>query len=378
MSTKRKVAIIVVLVVAIAAITAYTARDSIERYFLKPTGSSLPQGVAEIKNRADVEIIAQGLTVPWEVVFLPEGDQLVSERSGTLRRIGQNKQAYPISGVSHVGEGGLLGVVLHPRFIDNGWVYLYMTTVEGELLINRIERYRYDSDSLSERKVILSNIPGARNHDGGRIAFGPDGQLYVTTGDAGKDTLAQDTNSLAGKILRLTDEGMIPSDNPFKNAVYSYGHRNPQGLAWDDKGQLWSSEHGRSGAKSGFDEINFIKRGGNYGWPVIEGDASKPGMEKPVVHSGADETWAPASLAFLDGSLYFGGLRGQALYQAQVKADNSLELRTHLAKQYGRIRAVSISPDKFIYISTSNTDGRGTKKPNDDKVIRLNPSIFKK
>ncbi|MCH7902636.1 PQQ-dependent sugar dehydrogenase, partial [archaeon] len=201
----------------------------------------------------------------------------------------------------------------------------------------------------------------------------PDGYLYITVGDAGKSDLAQNIDSLAGKILRLSDDGSIPLDNPFGNAVYSYGHRNPQGLAWDDKDQLWSTEHG----PFGFDELNLIKKGKNYGWPIIKGDETKVGMESPIVHSGPNETWAPAGMAYLDGSLFFGGLRGESLYEAKILSQNKISLKSHFRLNFGRIREVVLGYDDYLYISTSNTDKRGNPNPNDDKIIRINPEIFK-
>ena len=274
-------------------------------------------------------------------------------------------------------KGGLLGMALHPRFLENRWIYLYLTTAVGSSLNNKVERYRLEGDLLSEKKVIIDNIPGAAYHDGGRIAFGLDGYLYITTGDAGSPNLAQDINSLAGKILRLKDDGLIPADNPFNSAVYSYGHRNSQGLAWDSKGRLWATEHGRSGILSGLDELNLIEKGKNYGWPVIQGYEKREEMESPIAQSGPDETWAPAGLAFWDGSFFFGGLRGEALYEARAVGTEQVSLKVHFRNVFGRIRAVVLGPDEFLYITTSNTDGRGEPKTNDDKIIRINPLIFR-
>ena len=335
----------------------------------------LQEGV-KINENNSFEIVSDNLQIPWEIVFLPEGDLLVTERPGTLKRIGMEGLVYAIDGVEHVGEGGLLGMALHPRFSENHWLYLYLTTRSGDSLTNRVERYRFAEDHLSEKKVIIENIPGAANHDGGRIAFGSDGYLYITTGDAGNSNLAQNINSLAGKILRLNDSGLIPSDNPFGNAVWSYGHRNPQGLAWDDKGRLWTTEHGRSGILSGYDELNIIEAGKNYGWPRIQGPETKLGMVSPVIQSGADETWAPAGAAFRDGSIFFSGLRGESLYEAKI-TDGKVELKAHFRRKFGRIRAVVLGPDDYLYITTSNTDGRGKPHSNDDKIIRINQQIFK-
>jgi glucose/arabinose dehydrogenase/dienelactone hydrolase len=324
------------------------------------------------------EVVAQNLLIPWSIAFLPSGDLLVTERSGTLVRISDTDRIrHSIQGVRHAGEGGLLGITLHPDFKETRWIYLYLTSTEGGVS-NRVERYRFEDDELSDRTVIFSGIPGAVYHDGGFIGFGPDGYLYVTTGDAGNGLLAQDIQSFAGKILRLRDDGTIPADNPFGNAVYSYGHRNSQGLAWDDQGRLWSTEHGRSGILSGFDELNLIEKGKNYGWPLIQGGEKKGGMEMPVLHSGADDTWAPASAAFFDGSIFFGGLRGEALYEAVIGGDvETTSLRTHFLHEFGRIRAVTVGPDEFLYITTSNTDGRGDPVPNDDRIMRINSQQFR-
>lgn len=338
------------------------------------TGSSSSRDVAASSSassvREPVSVVATGLRIPWGIAFLPGGDLLVTERPGKVLRIGADKKGYAVEGVRHAGEGGLLGIALHPDFAANHFVYLYMTTSEGKLQ-NVVERYTFANDQLTFDRTILSGIPAANNHDGGRLAFGPDGFLYVTTGDAENADNAQNTKSLAGKILRLRDDGSVPEDNPFGNAVWSYGHRNPQGLAWDASGQLWATEHGRSVPLSGYDELNKIAKGGNYGWPEIQGDAGRERMTKPVLHSGASDTWAPASLAFLGGSLYFGGLRGEALYE--TKAAGTPFLETHFKNTYGRIREVALGPDGFLYLTTSNTDGRGSPKTGDDRVIRVDP-----
>lgn len=325
--------------------------------------------VFEPKSTQPTEkVIASNLKIPWEVAFLPNGEMLVTERPGTLLKI-KNRTVIPIEGVEHVGEGGLLGLALHPDFATNHWLYLYHTTQTNTGLANVVERYTLDTNRLTEKKVILSGIKGSSNHDGGRIQFGPDRYLYITTGDAEQTQLAQDTKSLNGKILRVTDDGKIPADNPFHNAVYSYGHRNVQGLAWDENQQLWATEHGRSFPISGLDEVNKIEKGRNYGWPVIQGDGKKAGMVTPVINSGSD-TWAPAGAAYYQGKIYFGGLRGEAMYEYTL-ADGTL--KTHLKNKYGRIRAVVLGPDKYLYITTSNTDGRGVAQNGDDKIIRIRP-----
>ncbi len=331
----------------------------------------------------DVSVIAEHLNVPWDIAFLPDSSLLVTERAGVLLHLN------PITGASTSivvstempGEGGLLGVVLHPNFARNNYLYLYMSTPSSESkneTQNKIVRYTFSNDALTEDMVIISGIPGAAYHDGGRIEFGPDGKLYVTTGDATRSATAQDNASLEGKILRLNDDGSVPADNPYGNAVWSSGHRNPQGLAWDISGRLWSTEHGPSGEHNQccHDELNLITKGANYGWPTIIGSATKTGLVSPIQHSGSD-TWAPASLLYYDGSLYFGALKGNGLYEAKLENDTVSSLTLHLENEFGRIRTVRLGPDDMFYITTSNTDGRGTPLPNDDRIVRIRPASLR-
>jgi glucose/arabinose dehydrogenase len=320
-------------------------------------------------------VVASDLMIPWDIAFLPDGGLLVTERPGTVVHI-ESGRKFPIAGVEHSGEGGLLGIALHPHFAENHFVYLYQTTQTGEGLTNRVVRYTYKNETLSFDRDILSDLPGASYHDGGRIEFGPDGMLYVSVGDATNENLAQDRNSRAGAILRVYDDGTTPADNPFGNAVYSYGHRNPQGITWDKEGQLWSTEHGRSVPFSGFDEINLIEAGGNYGWPESQGDKVREGTIGPVKHSGADDTWAPASALYYKGSLFFGGLKGEALYEAVIDGTRVVLLKEHFKGEFGRIRTVRLGPDGFFYLTTSNRDGRGEVGEGDDRIIRINPVVF--
>jgi glucose/arabinose dehydrogenase len=343
---------------------------------VKHSGEASPENT--ITDGEDVEVVTQNLKIPWEIASLPTGDMLVTDRSGKLLQVGkETKVIKEIEGVKHIGEGGLLGLTLHPKFSSNNFIYLYSTTQDSRGITNRIERYKFSGNSLTDRKTILEGIKGSSNHDGGRMAFGPDGYLYITTGDAENSSLAQDKTSLNGKILRIKDDGGIPSDNPFGNAVYSLGHRNPQGLAWDKNGNLWETEHGPSGAQTGNDEVNLIVKGGNYGWPLIKGSQARNGLISPVLESGSEDTWAPAGLVILGDNLIFTGLRGETLYQAKIESGNKLKLTRHLRQQFGRLRAVILGPDGFIYVSTSNTDGRGKPKTGDDKIIKINPRIFK-
>lgn len=387
--------IVIIFLLAAVGIVAYFFRAALMKKFYAPTDTRFEQvkTSAELENgtdekerveEKDIEIVADNLQIPWEIVFLPDGDLLVSERPGNIKKIRQSKewqagkevQTYVIEDVERIGEGGLLGMALHPDFAENHFIYLYLTARTSKGPRNRVVRYRFEDDRFFEKTIIIDGIPASANHNGGRIAFSPDKDLYITTGDAGQSGSAQDVNSLAGKILRINDDGSIPSDNPFGNEVYSFGHRNPQGLAWDDKGQLWATEHGRSGILSGFDELNLIGKGKNYGWPIIEGDEERAGMESPVLQSGADETWAPAGAAFWNGSIFFGGLRGESLYQAKIINGNRVSLKVHFRQEFGRIRAVVAGPDNYLYFSTSNTDGRGKPRAGDDKIIRVNPKNF--
>ena len=320
-----------------------------------------------------ISTAVQNLQTPWEITFLPDGRLLITERSGSLVLIDADSERIPIVGVLEQGESGLLGLALHPEFDQNGLLYLYMSYQGAGSPLNRVERYQFDGKVLSDRMVIIDQIPGDVNHDGGRIEFGPDGLLYITTGDASYGPNAQDINSLAGKILRLHDDGTIPADNPFGNAVYSYGHRNPQGLAWDEQGQLWSTEHGPSGLGSGYDELNLIEIGGNYGWPDIQGDQTRVGMISPRLQSGGNETWAPGDLEIVDGVAYFTGLRGSTLYSVTLNDIRPETLQRHFASEYGRLRALRLGSDGLLYVGTSNRDGRGSIRAGDDKIFRIDP-----
>src|SRR3989339_352694 len=294
----------------------------------------IPQLNNQETNTTAVSTVAEDLEIPWSVAFLPDGRMLVTERPGRVRMISKVGQLNPspiatISEVKHIGEGGLLGIAIHPEFAGNQYVYLYYTySNTGNNTLNKVVRFKFENDQLINDKVIVDSIPGAANHNGGRIKFGPD------------------------------------------NFFYSYGHRNPQGLAWDKDGRLWATEHGRSGIHSGLDEINLVEPGKNYGWPTIQGDEKRQGMETPQLNSGSD-TWAPAGAVFVGDSLFFSGLRGQALYEAVIAGDD-ISFKEHFKGEFGRIRNVVLGSDGYLYITTSNRDGRGTVKTGDDKIIKIN------
>lgn len=323
------------------------------------------------ENSEAVSVIAEGLDTPWAIAFLPDWSMLVTEKAGRVRLVDQNGKlnqtpVAELSSVKEIGEGGLLGIALHPDFGSNNLVYFYYTySGSGENTQNRVVAMVYKDKKLTGEKIIVDNIPGATNHNGGRIKFGPDGNLYIGTGDAQEPSRAQDKQSLAGKILRVGDDGQA--------AVFSWGHRNVQGLAWDDTGSLWATEHGRSGIQSGLDELNLIEEGKNYGWPEIQGDETRDGMETAKRNSGST-TWAPSGMAYVGSSLFFSGLRGQALYEAVIEDNQVVDFHEHLSGQSGRIREVIVGPDKMLYITTSNRDGRGNPVSNDDKIIKLDLS----
>lgn len=333
--------------------------------FGTPSPPVQPGPVIETDPSVNEETILTSLDIPWEIAFLPDGQMLVTQRPGSLILFNQNNEIIEIEDVSHIGEGGLLGLAVHPDFEDNNWIYLYLTMEIAGEITNRVERYQFTDNQLTDRRVIIDGIPGGTIHNGGRIKFGPDGYLYITTGDAGEPDLAQNQDSLAGKILRIKDDGSIPEDNPLQNAVWSWGHRNPQGLAWDDQMRLWATEHGPVAQ----DELNLIQPGENYGWPIITGDQEREDMVSPIIHSGTDTTWAPAGAAYFQGSIYFAGLRGSRLYEYQIGTDQLIE---HLVDDYGRLRAVTLE-NGFLYLSTSNNDGRGNPLPEDDRVIKIDP-----
>ena len=322
--------------------------------------------------------VAKGLDTPWEIGFLPEGGILATERSGILALIEKNGKQITIAGVRETGEGGLLGLALHPDFANNRWLYIYLTSNDTGTLTNRVERYTYNADhTVTERVVILDGIKGSSNHDGGRIRFGLDGLLYITTGDAGSPQRAQDPQALEGKILRLTDEGKVPVGNPWGNPIYSIGHRNPQGLAWDSQGRLWATEHGPSGVETGNDELNLIEAGKNYGWPVIRGTETRDGMETPKLESGKGNTWAPGGLEIVKDVAYFPGLRGSALYAVDLNDVRPGALHTYFKGEYGRLRVARLGPDGLLYLGTSNKDGRGSPGPDDDQLFKIDLTQLK-
>jgi glucose/arabinose dehydrogenase len=316
-------------------------------------------------NVAGLTDLATNLDVPWGITFLPDGSALIAERdSGAVKLMtapGVVNQVGGVAGVAARGEGGLLGLATSGQT-----VFAYITTAQD----NRVVRMRFDGGALTEQSPILTGIPAGSIHDGGRIAFGPDGKLYVATGESGNPELAQDRSSLGGKILRINPDGSIPSDNPGPGSpVWSFGHRNIQGLAWDSAGRLWATEYGANR----LDELNLIRPGGNYGWPMAEGRADTPGLIDPVIQWSTDEA-SPSGLAYFGGSLWVAALRGQRLFQIPVGADGSLGDPAPLfVGQFGRLRTVVAAPDGALWFTTSNRDGRGSPRDGDDRILQFRP-----
>ncbi|WP_219816006.1 MULTISPECIES: sorbosone dehydrogenase family protein [unclassified Arthrobacter] len=326
--------------------------------------SSEPAGQSSTTaGTASTETVTTGLDAPWSVAF-HDGTPLISERGsarileldaeGNVRGIGT------IGGTAGGGEGGLLGIA-----VQDGFIYSY-ATAGGE---NRIERRELTGSKgslgLGPAEAILGGIAAGPVHNGGRIAFGPDGMLYATTGDAGNRGSAQDTESLSGKILRLTPDGAVPEDNPFPGSlVYSYGHRNPQGIAWDAEGTLYSSEFGQNT----WDELNVIEAGGNYGWPEVEGMAGRDGFIDPVQQWKPAEA-SPSGIAVAEESIFIANLRGEQLREVPMA-----DLRTstgYLTGEHGRLRDVVTTPDGSLWVLTNNTDGRGRPGPDDDRILHV-------
>jgi glucose/arabinose dehydrogenase len=314
-----------------------------------------------------VDTLVGGLEVPWGVVFLADGEAVVTERiSGRVDRVGKDGEVSLLGTVDDVapqGEAGLLGVAVSPDFETDRTLFLYLTTDTD----NRVVRAEVDGDRLGRTTVVLDGIPAGFIHDGGRIAFGPDGQLYVTTGETGNPELAQDPQSLAGKILRITPDGDPAPGNPDPDSpVWSMGHRNVQGLAWDDEGRLWASEFG----DSEWDELNLVEKGGNYGWPEVEGSSDDPAFVAPVASWATDQA-SPSGLAVTDEGVYLAALRGERLWRVPLTPDGVGNPQPLLEGQYGRLRAVAVAPDGSLWVMTNNTDGRGDPRPGDDRILRV-------
>jgi glucose/arabinose dehydrogenase len=337
-------------------------------------------------SNGDKATYASGLDTPWEMTFSPDGRMFFTQRPGVIGVIENGKLNIWLkldSVVEEVGESGLFGIDVDPDFANNHYIYFAYTYAASKsplVLVNKIVRYTDNSGQPVFDKVILDGISGNYLHNVGALEFGPDDMLYCTVGEIFNPELAQDMTSLNGKILRMTRDGAIPSDNPFQNSyIYSLGHRNPQGIAFQPgTGELWATEHGPSEEQGCcMDEINHIVAGKNYGWPLIRGSQQREGLETPVYYSGDTVTWAPTGGIFITqgewkGSLVFTGLRGQALYRAIFNPGDSNKIDTverYLHKEFGRLRNVAEGPDGRLYIAVSNQDGRGDPATIDDRII---------
>ena len=327
------------------------------------TVSAPPGGPEPAEAGSEVQVagtVATGLAVPWGIAFLPDGSALVSERdTGRIVRVGAGSTTPvgTVDGVVPRGEGGLLGIAY-----SGDWLYAYFTAESD----NRVVRMAWDGGALGTSQTVLAGIPKAGIHNGGRIVVGPDGMLYVATGDAGDRDLAQDRTSLGGKILRITQTGSVPADNPFPDSpVLSLGHRNVQGLAFDAQNRLWASEFGQSDV----DELNLIKPGSNYGWPECEGACDKEAYVDPVVQWNPTSIASPSGLAIIGDYAYVASLRGQSVWEVPLNGSGQateLELG-----DLGRLRTIEPAPDGSLWLSTSNTDGRGDPRNGDDRIVRL-------
>jgi glucose/arabinose dehydrogenase len=344
----------------------------------------------QTSTKFKVETVVGGLEVPWSIVWAPDGRMIFTERPGRVRVFEKGalrqKPLFVVTDVEQTGETGLMSVALHPQFSTNQLVYLSYGYGSGGSRV-RVVRYRETTEGFVDRKVIIEDIPAAQFHAGCRLRFGPDGKLYITTGDATQRELAQKLDSIAGKTLRLNDDGTVPQDNPFvgqKNArpeIWTIGHRNAQGMDWQPETNLmFQTEHGPSGfdGPGGGDEVNIVEKGKNYGWPHIHHTQTREGLESPLLEY--TPACAPASGMFYRGSafpkfkgnFFFGCLRGEMLIRVVLDGRKVLG-QEGIVREYGRIRDVAEGPDGAIYFSTSNRDGRGKPANDDDRIIRLIP-----
>jgi len=332
------------------------------------TTSAAATTTSAATTSAAVKTIATGLQVPWGIAFLPSGEALVAERTtGRIMRIprggGKPTVAMKVPGVATGdGEGGLLGLAVSPRYASDHLVYAYYTTASD----NRIARFTLGG----KPQPILTGLRSGSIHNGGRIAFGPDGKLYAGVGETGDRGLAQDPKSLNGKILRIDPEGGVPKDNPFPGSkVWSLGHRNVQGLAFDGAGRLWASEFGQENV----DEVNLIVKGHNYGWPVVEGRGDTQGgkFTNPKVTWSPTSTSSPSGAAIANGRLYVAALQCGCVWRIPLDGASAGKPTKLLAGRYGRLRTVVRAPDGSLWVATSNRDGRGSPRSGDDRIVRI-------
>jgi glucose/arabinose dehydrogenase len=331
-----------------------------------PAPPSTSQSVAPVDKPS---VLVGDLEVPWAIAFLPGGDALVTERDiARLLRVtpqGGVSTVGTVPGVEPYGEGGLLGVAVSPSFDRDRLVYVYFSTADD----NRIVRFQYTDKGIGPLDPVLTGIPRAEIHNGGRLAFGPDGMLWAATGDHADPGLAPDRSSLGGKILRMTPDGRPAPGNPFGTLVWSYGHRNVEGLAWDSGGRMYATELGQSR----FDEINRIQPGRNYGWPAVEGVGGRGVYTDPDVTWPTDQA-SPSGAAIAAGSLWVAALRGERLWQVPLDRTGAPGVPVaHFTGEYGRLREVVRAPDGSLWFTTSNRDGRGSPGPGDDMILVMRP-----
>ena len=339
-------------------------------------------------TRLTIEKVAGTLFVPWSLVWTDSHRLLVTERNGAIRVI-ENDVLKPqplktFPEVSKTGEEGLMGLARDPNYVDNHLIYTAVAYTKNKKIVVKIVRFKDENIKTSDDTIIFDDIPAAVYHDGGRIAFGPDGKLYITTGDATKKENAQDLSSVSGKILRINSDGTIPADNPFPNSpIWTYGHRNPEGLAWHPVSHLmYSTEHGPSiiDGPAGGDEINLITKGSNYGWPLVDHEKTLAGTEHPLLLFTPAE--APASAVFYTGDMFpeykndllFGALVGEGIVRVRFDDKDPKKIVEYEKLGFiekGRIRDIAIGPEGAIYFTTSNRDGRGTPRTGDDSVYRI-------
>jgi glucose/arabinose dehydrogenase len=366
MEKERRLIVVAVAAVVIAAVATV---------FFAPSQTTIPIPEPRQNNGnntgSGIQVLADNMEVPWAIDVAEDGRVFFTERAGRIWIIENGtllKEPAAFIKVEQNGESGLLGLALHPNFTENHQLYIYQTYSNGSNILNKVMMLTEKDNKIIDSKVMIDGIPAADRNDGGRIKFGPDGKLYIATGDTLHPELAQNGGSLAGKILRLNPDGTIPEDNPFEGSpVYSYGHRNVQGLAWDPAtGQMYASEHGAEGN----DEINLIKPGANYGWPLEDCNAQR--FEKPVVCF--NPAIAPSGMAIASSDrlgykndIILAALKAQQLRLIELPSDSERNILTG----YGRIRDVVEAPDGTLYVTTSNRDGRAIPEQGDDKILRI-------
>ncbi len=391
---RKKLAKFVLLAVVGLSVVSCSAADGEVDFPVVPSSKNVPQ--------MKVETVVENVEIVWSIVFAPDGRVFFAERPGRVRVIEngklREKSFFTVPDISLSDEGGLMGMVLHPKFTENRFVYLAYTYRDEQNQQNvRVVRYRETGETLVEPKTIIEAIPASKYHAGTRLRFGPDSKLYITTGDATKQKRAQNLNSINGKTLRLNDDGSIPSDNPFVNQkdargeIWSYGHRNAQGMDFQPETNLmFQTEHGPSWIdgvslfkRSGGDEVNIVERGKNYGWDKISHSMTKKDMETPIIEFSP--AVAPGSGMFYRGNLFpefknnffFGALKGESIIRLVMDGRKIVSRDNLLEKQYGRIREIAEAPDGSIWFSTSNRDGRGDAAKTDDRILRIVPAETK-